>query len=73
MGQARGSRGADVLAASLARAGVRRVFSLSGNHIMSLYDGLLDVGIPIVHVRHEGAAAGEAFYADTTDVAPQMR
>ena len=56
MGQARGSRGADVLAASLARAGVRRVFSLSGNHIMSLYDGLLDAGIPIVHVRHEGAA-----------------
>ncbi len=56
MGQARGSRGADVLAASLARAGVRRVFSLSGNHIMSLYDALLDVQIPIVHVRHEGAA-----------------
>jgi acetolactate synthase-1/2/3 large subunit len=56
MGQARGSRGADVLAASLARAGVRRVFSLSGNHIMALYDALLDVRIPIVHVRHEGAA-----------------
>ena len=56
MGQARGSRGADVLAASLARAGVRRVFSLSGNHIMAVYDALLDVGIPIVHVRHEGAA-----------------
>ena len=56
MGQARGSRGADMLAASLSRAGVRRVFSLSGNHIMALYDALLDVDIPIVHVRHEGAA-----------------
>jgi len=56
MVQARGSRGADVLAASLARAGVRRVFSLSGNHIMALYDALLDVDIPVVHVRHEGAA-----------------
>jgi acetolactate synthase-1/2/3 large subunit len=56
MAQARGSRGADMLAASLARAGVRRVFSLSGNHIMPLYDALLDVRIPIVHVRHEGAA-----------------
>jgi acetolactate synthase-1/2/3 large subunit len=56
MAQARGSRGADVLASSLARAGVRRVFSLSGNHIMPLYDALLDARIPIVHVRHEGAA-----------------
>ena len=56
MAHARGSRGADMLAASLARAGVRRVFSLSGNHIMPLYDALLDVRIPIVHVRHEGAA-----------------
>jgi acetolactate synthase I/II/III large subunit len=54
--QVRGSRGADVLAASLARAGVRRVFSLSGNHIMPFYDALLDQHIPITHVRHEGAA-----------------
>jgi len=56
MSQSNGRRGADVLAASLARAGVRRVFSLSGNHIMPLYDALLDQRIPIVHVRHEGAA-----------------
>ncbi|MPZ43895.1 MAG: thiamine pyrophosphate-binding protein [Betaproteobacteria bacterium] len=49
-------RGADVLAASLARAGTRYLFSLSGNQIMPVYDAALDAGLEIVHVRHEGAA-----------------
>ncbi|MGH8665709.1 MAG: thiamine pyrophosphate-binding protein [Burkholderiales bacterium] len=49
-------RGADVLAASLARAGARYLFSLSGNQIMPVYDAALDAGLEIVHVRHEGAA-----------------
>jgi len=49
-------RGADIVAGSLARAGVRRVFSLSGNQIMVLYDAALDAKLDIVHVRHEGAA-----------------
>ena len=49
-------RGADVLARSLQRAGARRVFSLSGNHVMSVYDALLDAGPELVHVRHEAAA-----------------
>lgn len=49
-------RGADLVARSLARAGARKVFSLSGNHIMVLYDAALDAGLDIVHVRHEGAA-----------------
>ena len=34
-------RGADVLARALARAGVRQLFSLSGNHIMPVYDAAL--------------------------------
>ena len=50
------SRGADLVAQSLARAGVKRLFSLSGNHIMSLYDAALDARLAITHVRHEGAA-----------------
>ena len=49
-------RGADLLARTLARAGVKNVFSLSGNHIMPVYDAALDAGLNIVHVRHEAAA-----------------
>jgi len=50
------SRGADSLVQALAAAGVRHVFSLSGNHIMPVYDALLGSGIEIIHVRHEAAA-----------------
>src|SRR5688572_11369190 len=49
-------RGADLVAQTLARAGVKRLFSLSGNHIMNLYDAALDARLGITHVRHEGAA-----------------
>ncbi len=49
-------RGADIVARSLARLGCRRVFTLSGNHIMSIFDAALDAGIDLVHVRHEAAA-----------------
>ena len=49
-------RGADALAAALAAHGVRRVFALSGNHVMPVFDATLDAGIEILHVRHEAAA-----------------
>ncbi len=49
-------RGADLLAKSLSNAGVDVIFSLSGNQIMPLYDACIDVGIRIIHTRHEGAA-----------------
>jgi acetolactate synthase I/II/III large subunit len=49
-------RGADIVARSLHRIGCRRVFTLSGNHIMSIFDAALDSGIDLVHVRHEAAA-----------------
>lgn len=49
-------RGADILARALARAGVRHLFSLSGNHIMPVYDAALEARLAITHVRHEGAA-----------------
>ena len=49
-------RGADVLARALAQGGARRLFSLSGNHVMSVYDAALDARLAITHVRHEGAA-----------------
>src|SRR5207342_2604290 len=49
-------RGADIVALSLKRLGCRRVFTLSGNHIMSIFDAALDAGLDLVHVRHEAAA-----------------
>src|SRR5712691_2947554 len=49
-------RGADALARSMASAGVRHIFTLSGNHIMPIFDAALDAGISLVHTRHEAAA-----------------
>ena len=49
-------RGADALVAALAQAGVRRIFTLSGNHIMPVFDACLSAGIDLVHTRHEAAA-----------------
>ncbi|MEM7565318.1 MAG: thiamine pyrophosphate-binding protein, partial [Pseudomonadota bacterium] len=49
-------RGADLVVASLSKAGVKVVFSLSGNQIMPIYDACIDAGIRIIHTRHEGAA-----------------
>ena len=49
-------RGADILARTLAQAGLRRIFSLSGNHIMPVYDAAIEAKLAITHVRYEGAA-----------------
>ena len=49
-------RGADVVAQELARAGVKTIFTVSGNQIMPIFDAMIDVGIRLIHVRHEAAA-----------------
>ena len=49
-------RGADIIVRALERHGVKQVFTLSGNHIMSLFDAALGRPIDLVHVRHEAAA-----------------
>ena len=54
-------RGADLLIETLAGAGVRRIFSLSGNQIMPIYDACIDAGIDIVYTRNEATAV---FMAD---------
>src|SRR6185312_5205870 len=54
-------RGADIVARSLARLGANRVFTLSGNHIMSIFDAAIEAKLDLVHVRHEAAAV---FMAD---------
>ena len=49
-------RGADIVAQSLSHLGCKRIFTLSGNHIMSVFDAVLETKIDLVHVRHEAAA-----------------
>ncbi len=51
-----GNTGAAHLVAALIESGVERLFSLSGNQILSVYDACLDAGLEIIHVRHEAAA-----------------
>src|SRR5262249_47213087 len=48
-------RGADILARTLEQIGVDRVFSVSGNHIMPVYDALTETSIELIHCRHEAA------------------
>ena len=48
-------RGADALIQSLQHAGVKRIFTLSGNHIMPVFDAAFDAGIELIHTRHEAA------------------
>ncbi|WP_457108625.1 thiamine pyrophosphate-binding protein [Methylobacterium sp. P5_C11] len=48
-------RGADIVARTLEALGVTRIFTLSGNHIMPVFDALLETGISLVHTRQEAA------------------
>jgi len=49
-------RGADVVARTLDRAGMHQIFTLSGNHIMEIFDATIGTKINLTHVRQEGAA-----------------
>ena len=49
-------RGADIVMRTLERAGHSTIFTLSGNHIMSLFDAAIDTRHRLVHTRHEAAA-----------------
>ena len=49
-------RGADILADSMARCGVRSVFGLSGDQIMPIIDAFIDQNIEFIHARHEASA-----------------
>jgi acetolactate synthase-1/2/3 large subunit len=52
--------GGKLAARALKEAGVKVIFTLSGGHIMPIYDGCLDEGIDIIDVRHEQAAVHAA-------------
>jgi acetolactate synthase I/II/III large subunit len=48
-------RGADIVARTLEKLGTTKVFTLSGNHIMSIFDAALETKLELIHVRHEAA------------------
>jgi acetolactate synthase-1/2/3 large subunit len=49
--------GGRLVARRLAAHGVTKLFTLSGGHLFSVYDGCREEGIDIVDTRHESAAA----------------
>ena len=49
--------GGRLIARRLRAHGVSRLFTLSGGHLFSIYDGCREEGIEIVDVRHESTAA----------------
>jgi acetolactate synthase-1/2/3 large subunit len=49
--------GGRLIARRLKAHGVSRIFTLSGGHLFSLYQGCVAEGIELVDVRHESAAA----------------
>src|SRR3954451_1389646 len=49
--------GGGLIARRLKAHGVSRLFTLSGGHLFSIYDGCREEGIDIVDVRHEQTAA----------------
>jgi acetolactate synthase-1/2/3 large subunit len=49
--------GGRLVARTLASRGVSHLFTLSGGHLFSIYDGCKEEGIEVVDVRHEQSAA----------------
>ncbi|HEV8675240.1 MAG TPA: thiamine pyrophosphate-binding protein [Methylomirabilota bacterium] len=48
--------GAELLVETLLAAGVRHLFTLSGNQILPIYDATIGRDLALVHTRHEAAA-----------------
>jgi acetolactate synthase-1/2/3 large subunit len=49
-------RGVALLAAAFQAARIDTVFTLSGNHVMSVFDALIGRPVRLIHTRHEAAA-----------------
>src|SRR3712207_8453472 len=56
-GQETQLHGGRLVAKRLRAHGVSRLFTLSGGHLFSIYDGCREEGIELVDVRHEQTAA----------------
>ena len=55
--QTTGLHGGRLVAKRLRAHGVSKLFTLSGGHLFSIYDGCREEGVDIVDVRHEQSAA----------------
>src|SRR5205809_4110446 len=53
-------QGGRLVARALAAQGVDAIFTLSGGHVMPIYEGCRHEGIRVVDVRHEQAAGHAA-------------
>ena len=64
------AHGGRIVAKALKSRGVTHLFTLSGGHLFSIYDGCVSEGIEIVDVRHEQSAvfAAEGFAKATRGV-----
>ena len=49
-------KGTQALVKAFQTAGIQKIFTLSGNHIMPVYDAIFDSSIDLIHTRHEAAA-----------------
>src|SRR5690348_6117306 len=52
--------GGQIVAKMLKQEGIRHIFTISGGHIVDIYNGCIDEGIEIFDVRHEQVAAHAA-------------
>ncbi len=52
--------GGHLVARALRAEGIDAIFTLSGGHIIDIYDGCIDEGIRVIDVRHEQVAAHAA-------------
>jgi acetolactate synthase-1/2/3 large subunit len=52
--------GGQIVAKMLKQEGVNHIFTISGGHIIDIYNGCIDEGIKIIDVRHEQVAAHAA-------------
>src|SRR6266511_2799934 len=59
-GEAGALHGGRLVAKTLASRGVSHLFTLSGGHLFSIYDGCKAEGIEVVDTRHEASAAWAA-------------
>lgn len=48
-------RGADLIARTLELSGSTKIYALSGNHIMPIYDAAIGTFLELIHARHEAA------------------
>src|SRR5215212_3524289 len=56
-GEAKQPHGGLLVARRLKAHGVTKLFTLSGGHLFSIYDGCVREGVDLVDTRHESAAA----------------